>query len=71
MVSHIAGSLSAALLLCAPAGGLELGSPPRCALPAACAQDPHKFRGKAKTKSAKASRVGPKPWSKENKKAEQ
>jgi hypothetical protein len=25
--------------------------------------DPHKWRGRNKTQSAKASRVGPKPWS--------
>ncbi len=28
-------------------------------------QDPHKYRGKRKTKSNKAGRVGPKAWSKE------
>jgi hypothetical protein len=32
--------------------------------------DPHKHRGKNKTQSAKHKRVGPKPWSKELKKAE-
>ncbi len=29
-------------------------------------QDPHKYRGKAKTKSNKAGRVGPKAWSKDS-----
>ena len=33
-------------------------------------QDPHKFRGKSKTKSAKSTRVGPKAWSKELKNKE-
>eukprot|EP00195_Chlamydomonas_chlamydogama_P016654 CAMPEP_0202913288 /NCGR_PEP_ID=MMETSP1392-20130828/60093_1 /ASSEMBLY_ACC=CAM_ASM_000868 /TAXON_ID=225041 /ORGANISM="Chlamydomonas chlamydogama, Strain SAG 11-48b" /LENGTH=102 /DNA_ID=CAMNT_0049604499 /DNA_START=139 /DNA_END=447 /DNA_ORIENTATION=- len=27
--------------------------------------DPHKYRGKSKTQSAKSTRVGPKAWSKE------
>ena len=39
--------------------------------PSLCSQDAHKFRGKAKTKSAKASRVGPKAYSKELKKDKQ
>ncbi|GAX77845.1 hypothetical protein CEUSTIGMA_g5287.t1 [Chlamydomonas eustigma] len=34
-------------------------------------KDPHKFRGKGKTHSNKANRVGPKPWSKELKKHSQ
>ena len=34
-------------------------------------QDPHKYRGKSKTKSAKSSRVGPKAWSKELKEKQQ
>ncbi len=33
------------------------------------AQDPHKYRGRRKTKSAKSSRVGPKAYSKELKRA--
>jgi hypothetical protein len=32
-------------------------------------RDPHKYRGRNKTRSAKASRVGPKAYSKEVKKA--
>jgi hypothetical protein len=32
--------------------------------------DPHKYKGKNKTTSNKAARVGPKPWSKAKKNAE-